>query len=317
MNQQGSDKCSFLFGALSHGGWWYYFPAAFLVKTPVSTLALIAASLLLVRAGKPLGLQEATFLLVPVLFTFLALTRLTLETGVRYVLPVYPFLFVLASRLATVAPRSIAMAGAILLAVTATAASQLRAVPHQLAYFNELVGGPAEGYRCLSDSNIDWGQALSDLGAYLEREKVPGIYLSYFGTASPEAYGVHYQLLPDFGRIGPPPTYELPPGMSRDLLAISVANLQGVTCADPSLYHWLYERTPVAKLGYAIFVYDLSGDADAHVRLAEIYRSLGPRQFAAAELRKALAIDPEEQSDTRRFKEGGAVAFPRTIKSEK
>ncbi len=32
--------------------------------------------------------------------------------------------------------------------------------PHQLAYFNELSGGPGQGYRHLVHSNLDWGQDL-------------------------------------------------------------------------------------------------------------------------------------------------------------
>ena len=35
--------------------------------------------------------------------------------------------------------------------------------PHGLCYTNELWGGTANGYRCLSDSNYDWGQGLKEL----------------------------------------------------------------------------------------------------------------------------------------------------------
>ena len=46
------------------------------------------------------------------------------------------------------------------LAVIGTAASTLRAYPHQLAYFNEITGGPYNGYKHLLGSNFDWGQDL-------------------------------------------------------------------------------------------------------------------------------------------------------------
>jgi len=42
----------------------------------------------------------------------------------------------------------------------ATMASSLRVYPHQLAYFNELAGGPENGWRHLLGSNFDWGQDL-------------------------------------------------------------------------------------------------------------------------------------------------------------
>ena len=44
--------------------------------------------------------------------------------------------------------------------VVFTGISSVRTAPHQLAYFNEIVGGPDRGYYYLSDSNLDWGQDL-------------------------------------------------------------------------------------------------------------------------------------------------------------
>ena len=46
------------------------------------------------------------------------------------------------------------------------AAGTLRDHPHHLAYFNEIAGGPANGYRHLVDSNLDWGQDLKRLAAW-------------------------------------------------------------------------------------------------------------------------------------------------------
>ena len=36
---------SFLAGERSTSGWWYYFPIAFLIKTPIALLALLALGL--------------------------------------------------------------------------------------------------------------------------------------------------------------------------------------------------------------------------------------------------------------------------------
>lgn len=44
------------------------------------------------------------------------------------------------------------------LAAISTVASTLAVYPHQLAYFNELSGGPENGHRHLLHSNLDWGQ---------------------------------------------------------------------------------------------------------------------------------------------------------------
>ena len=75
---------------------------SFLIKTPLGSLILIAASLVFYRAGRSLARREAIFLLVPVLIFFIATTQAKINIGIRHILLVYPFLFVLASRLATI-----------------------------------------------------------------------------------------------------------------------------------------------------------------------------------------------------------------------
>ena len=268
---------AFLMGGYSPQGWWTYFMVSFLIKTPIGSLILITASLIFYRAGRPLTWREATYLLVPVLIIFIATTQAKVNIGIRHILPVYPFLFVLASRLATVRFRDGWLAQFfITLPVLFTAVSAVRAAPHQLAYFNEIVGGPDQGYRYLADSNLDWGQDLRGLKAYMEKENLPIIYLSYFGTAPPSYYGIRYQYVPGKGNLeSRPPSDKVPAGTSRKILAISVYNLQDVSTPDEPLFRWLWVRQPVAKIGYSIFVYDLTNDPEGLMKLEETYMKAG------------------------------------------
>ncbi len=151
------------------------------------------------------------------------------------VLPVYPFLFVIASRLVTIHFRGRWLMPILVgIPLVSTAISSFRIAPHQLAYFNEFVGGPDQGYRYLSDSNIDWGQDLRGVKAYMEKENLPIIYLSYFGTAPPSYYGIRYQYVPGGWPWESPPADKVPAGASRKILAISVSNLQDIwTPHDP------------------------------------------------------------------------------------
>ena len=55
------------------------------------------------------------------------------------------------------------------------------------------------------------------------------------------------------------------------MLAVSASNLQGVYFTHRDLYRWLLARKPVATIGHAIYVYDLTGDAEAHWALAKVY----------------------------------------------
>jgi Dolichyl-phosphate-mannose-protein mannosyltransferase len=268
---------SFFLGQYSSNGWWAYFPVAFLIKTPVGSLVLILASFVMARRGAPLGRREALFLLVPVIVVFAAMTQARINIGVRHVLPVYPLLFVLAARVATIrlGPAWL-MPLLVTLSLALAAASALRVAPHQLAYFNELVGGPARGHRYLSDSNLDWGQDLKRLGAFMDREGVPILYLSYFGTAPPAYYGIRYQYVPGSWPLEwPPPADRVPDDLPRKLLAISVSNLQEVQTHSYPLFTWLRMLRPAARIGHSIHIYDLTGDTDALRALGETYRKVG------------------------------------------
>lgn len=263
---------AFFLGEYSSHNWWNYFPVAFLIKTPVGSLVLITISLVFFRAGNPLGYRQALFLVLPVTVIFLAMTQAKTNIGLRHILPVYPFLFVLASRMATFRFRRPSLALLLIgIPLAWTAVSSLCIAPHQLAYFNESVGGPEKGYLYLSDSNLDWGQDLKALKAYVDKEKLPIIYLSYFGTAPPSYYRIRYQDVASKGALGPPPLEKVPADAARKILAISAYNLQDVSNADDPLFRWLWTRRPIAKIGYSIFVYDLTNDREAIIKLEKTY----------------------------------------------
>jgi len=264
---------AFFLGEYSYQGWWSYYVVAFLLKTPLGSLILIALSLLLWRAGSRLNSRDAAYLLLPTLVILAVTTQAKVNIGLRHVLAIYPFLFVLAARLATIQLKRRAFAPALIgLALIFTATSSLRVAPHQLAYFNEAVGGPAQGYRYLSDSNLDWGQDLKNLKSYMEREKLPIIYLSYFGSAPPSYYGIRYQYVPGAWPLEwPPPADRVPDSAPRKILAISATNLQDVFNPHNQLFAWLRKRQPIEKIGYSIFIYDLSGDSEGLVKLKETY----------------------------------------------
>ena len=102
----------------------------------------------------------------------------------------------------------------------------LRVSPHYLAYFNQIAGGPGNGYRCLVDSNLDWGQDLKGLKRYMDRNGITSIKLSYFGTVNPRQYGIAYEALPSF--------VPLPREAGRTPLRKGVGPLSGATTRGPS-----------------------------------------------------------------------------------
>jgi len=196
---EGGGYPVYLRGELRRTGWWWYYLYALAVKVPlglwlVTLLALAwgarVARTTTVKSCSAVGARvaDAVVLLVPagaVLFVMSFLTDINL--GLRYILPVFPYWFVLASCAACWLSAGRVAAAAVLgpiawNMVACVAVSH----PHHLAYFNELAGGRAGGHRHLLDSNIDWGQDLLGLARWLrEHRPAERIGLAYFGNVDP------------------------------------------------------------------------------------------------------------------------------------
>lgn len=245
---------AFLLGELSEDGFPQYFLVTFLVKTPVPLLLLTGLALArLPRLRRP----DALLLWLPVVvYAAFTLTR-GLQIGHRHLLPVYPFLFVAAGEaLAGLWSwrRPIGLAAAFVLGAW-YAGGTLRQHPHHLAYFNEIAGGPANGWRVLADSNLDWGQDLKRLAAWMRANAVSRAKLSYFGSADPSYYGIAADALP--GYTAPHATRVVRTIRPGDVVAVSVTNLQGVYLdpEDRPLMERLRSLAPIGRAGWSIRIY--------------------------------------------------------------
>jgi len=253
------DGTLYLCGELSRTGWYHYFLVVLALKLP---LGLLAAAAVGVQAKNVWG-RPQVMLVVPPLVFLAAASVARVDLGVRVVLPAVPFLYVVAARLAArgcACGLRLALLGG---CVAWAGVAAWTAAPYQIAYFNELAGGPVGGLRYVADSNLDWGQGLPLLKAYTDREGIDAVYLSYFGTDRPEAYGLRVQQLPGYGRVGPPGGETIPADAPRHVIAISANNLPGIYLHDPDTFAWLRTRPPTAVLGGCVYVFDLTGDADA------------------------------------------------------
>ncbi|MCX6802856.1 MAG: glycosyltransferase family 39 protein [Candidatus Diapherotrites archaeon] len=224
-----------------------YFLAAFLMKTTIAFLVLLAAAFyFLVRKPR----LDAFSLLVPAVGFFL-ITSLMVRfyLGLRYVLPAFPFLFVFCGILLD-EKREKPLIGskfasyALLLLLAFHAFSSLSIYPHYLAYFNEFIG-PGNAPLYLTDSNLDWGQDLYYFMDFVRTnniDKVDFIYFGwpYYGADFPEAY---------YGPSCEPITGKI---------AISATSLTGVDSGGFKCYEWLRKETPKAKIAWTIYYYELS-----------------------------------------------------------
>jgi hypothetical protein len=242
----GTGHPAFLLGTPSNHGWWYYFPVALAVKTPLPLLALAAVGA--VEAVRSVREGRDWTVAVPLVsaLAMLAVSMMVrVDIGVRLVLPMYPLLAIVAAqgalwlwqRRGTSANRT---AAAVL--VLSSIVVAVRTYPDFLSYFNLLAGAHPE--HILVDSNLDWGQDLYRLRDTLQKNDITdSVYVAYFGTADVSAAGVPHARL-----LG---LHERRPGW----IAASETYLAGEWVGGA--YQWLRDFKPVARIGPSMLLWHI------------------------------------------------------------
>lgn len=248
---------SFLNGETTLGGTFWYFPYAWLVKTPLALFGLMALGLAAVFTPRtaaaaaprtqPLpAVRDLLWTGAPLLVLFVVYWAFALTTpiniGHRHLIPIYAPALVLAGGAATLLSHRAWPVRLLVLGLAGWfAAASLSVRPRYLSYFNTIAGGPENGYRHLVDSNVDVGQDLIALKIWLDatpREKATPVFLAYFGPADPVAHGLRATRFADHGFDARPRT--LPAPIGGGLFCISVTLFQGLYGLAPG--PWTSER---------------------------------------------------------------------------
>jgi len=253
------------------------------VRTPKTKTGVL--SLLRIKSGffKKYFVEISLFIFLGI-YWYTSITS-NLNIGVRHVLPIFPIIYILIAgqiskwirmpqgpilekikltpkklfvsvKMTTKAYFKLCLKYLILIILLLWYASGvIRIYPHFISYFNESVGGPSQGYKYVTDSNLDWGQDLKRLAQYVEENKIRTIYVDYFG-GDDLTYRLDDRYNPWWGDRNP---NELP---ANSWLAISASFLQGgrgVTVKNfqvkTDYYNWLDNYEPVTVIGNSIFVY--------------------------------------------------------------
>jgi hypothetical protein len=252
------DRPAFLNGTFYNGGKLLFFPYAALVKTtiPALVLLILVPVFIRMRSRSPRGAGEdddwtyrGLYALTPVItlvvIYWLAALNTQLNIGHRHLLPalagtavffgaagdsIISLINRLRSRDGSLAAANWGWGAVVALLLTWHAAESVMIFPNYLAYFNELDGGPADGWRHLNDSSLDWGQDLSTLKGWLDDHGLqkPGhepVYFSYFGSADPSYYHLDVERLPGpVDRLG----WRAPPDLTAGVYCISATMLNAV-----------------------------------------------------------------------------------------
>lgn len=235
---------------------WYY-THVLGIKNPLPFLLLFVVGLFGALFLKPRwsSLQVAAYVVFPALlfYTFSASNMLM---GVRYVLPVIPFLALIAASCARRFPRAtLSLAG--LAALTSVASH-----PHELMYYNIASGGNDlfDGGPSISVIGDDWGQGVRAVGRYVAEnaealEELGGLYYAPLTVAGPSTFGLE--------RVHP-----MQHGV-EGIVAVHALNFWR-DCSKPESrerdYAWLDDLEPFRVLDGSVYLFDtrpenLGGDS--------------------------------------------------------
>lgn len=257
-----------------------YFPLLYLIKETISLhiltlIALIAAAGQFVKRKLFLPatlfgwLKENIALLLSasfIAFYWHLSVKSPLNIGVRHVLPTFPFIFMLvggglACWLKNNNGRTTVQCGKYILAGGLALFQIFNVVsvyPSFLTYFNELAGGPQNGYHYVTDSNLDWGQDLKRLSQWTDKNGIRQIYVDYFGGGAPNYY-LKEKFLPWHCHYRPSEmTQSRWLAISGTFLQIGRGDIAFDYDGYAHCYDWLNDFQPTAVIGHSIFIYQIT-----------------------------------------------------------
>ncbi len=179
---------TFFMGKLYPKSYWFVAPMNLLLRCTLPMLAMC----LMAAFGAIFSFRhyrrEILYLLVPAGLFLAACMHASLGGGVRYMLPLFPLLIILAAAGCNeLSKRWPWMRYALPCLLALHAASSLSAYPNYLSYVNEAWGGPAKAYRY---TGVDTGQAYLQVREYLAQHPSQNCWLLTDWQWDPEAYGM-------------------------------------------------------------------------------------------------------------------------------
>jgi len=293
---------SFIFGKTYPHGVWFYFPAAFLIKSTLTFLILLGVAKWAILSKHFTAWREIFFLTIPPTFHMLVAIWSRMNIGLRHILPMYMFLVVLIAGVAwTLIRKDRRWAYAVAVLVIFQAISGARTYPAYMAYENELWGGPGQTYKYLTDSNSDWGQQLKSVKRYIDENGIKDCWFIYFaqGVVDFHDYGIPCKPLPTQDAAWVGAHYDAPPAIDGTVL-ISAGDLSGFEFGGPALnpYEQFRQLKPAHVIDYSVFVFTGHFEIPKAAAISHIVKA---RQFLAderlseaqAEAEQAVTLNPE------------------------
>jgi hypothetical protein len=245
---------SYLRGEYSKHGWWYYYGYTILIKEPLGTLFL-GISVIIVTCFFPkynTYWRNEIIILLPCVVLFIFVSSQTgFSLHPRYIIPALPFAYIWISKIGqSFIHKQYFFSTVMVVLLFWILCSSLYYFPHSMSYFNELIGGPQNGYKHLIGSNIDWGQNSYLLKKwYNKHTEARPIKIVYSSTESFERLGI---------KNNKQPSNEPETGW----FAIGVNEIY----SSSKQYEYFKQLKPVDRIGYSISIFYITENEIYHIR---------------------------------------------------
>jgi Dolichyl-phosphate-mannose-protein mannosyltransferase/PA14 domain len=202
-----------------------YFFLIVLLKTPAGLMILWLLTIGSLCIYKFFRVQLLVILAPAIWFFCAAAFLLRTQIGLRYLLPFYPFMHVIAA--GAFVPGRMRIVRCIgVLSLVWIGVSTLSFFPHYIPYCNEFIGNRLMLYRYISDSNIDWGQDLQAVDPAVQK---------YYGS----------------------PFSKAPEKPVPGIVCVRVDDLTGILVPWEK-YEWLRNNySPFGSVGYTYLLFDI------------------------------------------------------------
>lgn len=248
----------------ARGWWWYYFPVMGL-KTPLGTWLLLVLAVISRRMRRKcthVASGETIAAIAAILLFALPSSQTGFGGSLRYILPVFPFLFVLASAAFSSSNCSRGYKSIRIAAMVWILSGSLNIYPHSLAYFNELAGGPLNGHSYLLDGNIDWGEDLIFLEEWRTRnEQAIPLRIAFWGFLPLKDLEVQIDSPMSAVRSKQADSSGSNSGPLPGWYAVSVSYLRRDYRNGHLDYSHFMELEPIETVGYTVYIFHIT---DAH-----------------------------------------------------
>jgi Dolichyl-phosphate-mannose-protein mannosyltransferase len=234
------------------GGWWYYFFVVATYKIPLGFFLVFLLAILSLIWMRPRFNEWMAF--IPVVIFCLMLSASKIDIGFRHFLPALVFIYLMAARCVAVrrgSPEPLPMNKKLFmviiewLGVAGALGHTLGYHPDYLSYINYPRTDP---WRDIGDSNIDWGQSLKEVRAWLgEHPTRQPVYIANFLSDMPVPYYLDHRLTIWHGVQGLP----------RHGILIISPNLVDSVFDWYDSFRALRTQRPLEIIGHSMLVYDL------------------------------------------------------------